>query len=469
VTARVYRDTYRDRRSGERVKAKRWTIEFRDHRGRARRLVAFTDRTASAALGHSLQRLAAFRAAKAVPDLALSREIEEWPERIRSRLAKLGLLELRQLAGSRPITDLLEEYAATLRARKRTEKHVAQTIGRARRVFAGAGATFPGEIDPMAVERFLAAERKRLGRFGATASNHSLAAAKAFCQWMLESRHASENPLRGLKPLNARLDRRRQRRAPTLEELRKLLEAALAGPERFEVDGATRYWIYRLASETGLRANEIRTLRAASFDLRDPGRAAVRVDAAYSKRRREDVIQLREATARELARFLAGRLPAVRPFPVPERSADMLREDLEAAEVDYQDEEDRFFDFHALRHGFVSSLAEAGVEPKVAQALARHSTITLTLDRYTHLRAGDERRALEKLPDLGAAGALEQSATGTDGDTCSASCSASPEHSQGATMRRVETETPAREAADAVLGSGGGIRTPDTRIMIPLL
>ncbi len=42
-----------------------------------------------------------------------------------------------------------------------------------------------------------------------------------------------------------------------------------------------------------------------------------------------------------------------------------------------------------------------GVQPKVAQALARHSTITLTLDRYTHLRAGDELKALETLPDLG--------------------------------------------------------------------
>jgi hypothetical protein len=31
----------------------------------------------------------------------------------------------------------------------------------------------------------------------------------------------------------------------------------------------------------------------------------------------------------------------------------------------------------------------ANVPPKVAQALARHSTITLTMDRYTHLQMGD--------------------------------------------------------------------------------
>ena len=57
-------------------------------------------------------------------------------------------------------------------------------------------------------------------------------------------------------------------------------------------------------------------------------------------------------------------------------------------------------DFHALRQTFISNLVNGGVQPKVAQALARHSTITLTLDRYTHLRAGDELKALETLPDL---------------------------------------------------------------------
>lgn len=35
-----------------------------------------------------------------------------------------------------------------------------------------------------------------------------------------------------------------------------------------------------------------------------------------------------------------------------------------------------------------------------AQTLARHSTITLTLDRYTHMRSEDELRAIEALPNL---------------------------------------------------------------------
>jgi hypothetical protein len=46
----------------------------------------------------------------------------------------------------------------------------------------------------------------------------------------------------------------------------------------------------------------------------------------------------------------------------------------------FRDDANRVFDFHSLRHQNVSNLAVAGVHPKIAQTLARHSTITLTLD-----------------------------------------------------------------------------------------
>lgn len=43
-----------------------------------------------------------------------------------------------------------------------------------------------------------------------------------------------------------------------------------------------------------------------------------------------------------------------------------------------------------------------GVNPKTAQTLARHGTIGLTMDRHTHLYAGDSAAALDVLPDLSA-------------------------------------------------------------------
>jgi hypothetical protein len=45
---------------------------------------------------------------------------------------------------------------------------------------------------------------------------------------------------------------------------------------------------------------------------------------------------------------------------------------------------------------------EDGVDAKVTQAMMRHSTITLTVDRYTHLSAARQSDALGSLPDLDA-------------------------------------------------------------------
>jgi hypothetical protein len=91
----------------------------------------------------------------------------------------------------------------------------------------------------------------------------------------------------------------------------------------------------------------------------------------------------------------------------------MFRADLAAAGVPYRNEEGLVADAHSLRHTFISDLARGGVHPKIAQALPRHSTITLTMDRYSHMLHEDHTQALEVLPDLSDPVTLQ--ATGTDG------------------------------------------------------
>ncbi|MGH7130912.1 MAG: tyrosine-type recombinase/integrase [Phycisphaerales bacterium] len=58
------------------------------------------------------------------------------------------------------------------------------------------------------------------------------------------------------------------------------------------------------------------------------------------------------------------------------------------------DEEGRVADFHALRHTHVTQLSRTDVSPKIVQSLVRHSTITLTMDRYAHVGLADESAAL---------------------------------------------------------------------------
>ena len=76
-------------------------------------------------------------------------------------------------------------------------------------------------------------------------------------------------------------------------------------------------------------------------------------------------------------------------------------------------------DFHAFRHSFITMLASSGVHPKVAQQLARHSTITLTMDRYSHARLVDLNAAVEILPSLAPLSKLAHATplTGTTGET----------------------------------------------------
>jgi len=73
-------------------------------------------------------------------------------------------------------------------------------------------------------------------------------------------------------------------------------------------------------------------------------------------------------------------------------------------------------DFHSLRHSFCTALARGGVAPKVAQDLARHSDINLTLSLYSHTVVEDRAEALAALSDLSHAGAEAMRATGTDDD-----------------------------------------------------
>ena len=95
------------------------------------------------------------------------------------------------------------------------------------------------------------------------------------------------------------------------------------------MSGLERAMFYRLASETGLHANEFHSLTRSSFSLdTDPPFACVK--GAYSKRRRIDTLPLRRDTVEQLCPFLANQLPAARAFNIPtsDKTAKMLRQEI---------------------------------------------------------------------------------------------------------------------------------------------
>src|ERR1043166_6153927 len=90
----------------------------------------------------------------------------------------------------------------------------------------------------------------------------------------------------------------------------------------------------------------------------------------------------------------------------------------------YQSEDGCYADFHSNRHLFITSLEQAGLSPKMAQTLARHSDVRLTLGVYTHLGIHDLSSAIGALaapPALDGkprGEAMHLRATGTDGENC---------------------------------------------------
>jgi len=417
------------------------------------------------------------------------------------------------VAAKRPLTEHVEDWRASLAAKGATPQYVAMSVTRVRAVLTGTDATHWPSLDATRVAGFLAEQRER--GMSVETSNHYLRRVKQFARWMVTTRRAIDNPLACLSIQNSRPHVRHERRPLSPDELRELLATATTAPTWRNMTGSDRAMLYRAAVETGLRANELRTLTVGSFDL-DDNPPTVTVAAAYSKHRRADTLPLRTATATTLARWLGGADRSALAFPtMPEKTAEMIRQDLRRARARWiravadranrrerrdseflatVDGDGRVVDFHALRHTFITNLARGGVHPKLAQALARHSTITLTMDRYTHTVIGEQADALSSLPDLSPATPERQPMRATG--TCDENVGVQPtqlstqltrgtypkrsehgdERSMGATSCHPR-KTPGnkgksgitRNKAAACVNEGGRTRTYDKRLKRPLL
>jgi hypothetical protein len=104
--------------------------------------------------------------------------------------------------------------------------------------------------------------------------NLYLDALKGFLARTVQDRRAAGNPLVHLSGGNVKLDRRHDRRALPLDELRAVLGAAARSDVTFRgLSGPDRHVLYLTACATGFRAEELACLRPESFDL--DGRPAV--------------------------------------------------------------------------------------------------------------------------------------------------------------------------------------------------
>jgi integrase len=378
--------TYRRRKNGRPTGP--WVAKWRDETGRWRTCVGTTDRAVT---------------------LDIAREREREARQVREGLIEPGERVRRDAAG-RPLAAHIEDYRLELLARGGTVRHASHTVGVLRRVLTDAGTD---SIARLAPDRIQAALGRLRAKRSARTANHARGAVVAFARWLQTAGRIREVPpgLRRLATYGEEADRRRVRRALTPDELDRLFAAAEAGPSwvaRYghtksklhgtEITGPDRAAVYRIAAGTGLRASEIASLTARAFDL---DKLTITCRAAYTKNGREAVQPIRRDLADAIRAWLATKPPDTPIVALPARTAQMLRIDLAAAGIPYRDDAGRVADFHSIRGTYITELIRSGANPRAVQRLARHSTVVLTLERYTHLDDDDLRSALEGDPTPG--------------------------------------------------------------------
>jgi len=254
--------------------------------------------------------------------------------------------------------------------------------------------------------------------------NHYLRAIKMFTRWLMRDHRNNEDRLSHLSVKNPETDRRRIRRPLSMDEFQWLLQATQQAKPIQWISGPDRVILYILACYTGFRRNELGSLteRSFNFDSKPP---QLTVAASFSKRRKNDVIPLRSDLAERIKNWLSTRTKLKDQEPLigisNKRTGEMLRKDLafarktwlasivdkelrkkaeESSFLCFVDAQGRYADFHALRKTFITNLSKSGVSPKMAQSLARHSDINLTMNVYTDVVLEDQAVAVELLPGV---------------------------------------------------------------------
>jgi len=356
-------------------KSKNWYFDYTDADGVRQRVKGLTDKAAT---------------------LRMAADYERNVEKIKN-----GEIDRYAEHRNKPLEEHLRDFKLSLLSSGISEKQVNLVYGRTRRLIEGCGFIFMKDISALAVQSFCADLRRK--GISKRTSNFYLQAIQRFSEWLVINRRTPENIIGHIKGENPKTDIRRSRRALTEGEITKLLKATRQAKKYCNMEGNVREKLYILAMNTGLRASELDSLRWNSFNFDDKN-PSIKVTAAYSKHRREDILPLRQDIAEMFRDWQKTRgdkgNDKVFPKIDSHRTANMIERDLIRAGIPYQDEEGRYADFHALRYTFITNMVKSGASPKVCQALARHCSIALTMDVYTYLKLFDLKSALEKLPNF---------------------------------------------------------------------
>jgi integrase len=345
---------------------------------------------------------------------------------------EVGLVNPHKDALERPIDEHVDDYLTHLRTEGANPKHLSERERQLRTVLTACDFRSLGDLNADVITGFIANLQKKPtaknlhpGPASARTKDTYRGAVHAFAEWCVQTRpqRLKENPVRATaKPRGEVVH---ERRAETVENLKRLLTVAAERPlleaktvrkgprngeryadvrpevrDRLVLEGRERRLLYKTAILTGMRQGELGRLLVG--DLRLDGAApATFVSPKHDSKNKKGIwLPLLPDHAAELAAWVKDTSKAKEDavFYVPEKPNKIFRRDLKMAKIPYQDREGRYFDFHALRHCCDTFLNAAGVPPTVVMLFMRHKKPSLSLVTYNDPRMTDARKALDALP-----------------------------------------------------------------------
>ncbi len=283
-----------------------------------------------------------------------------------------------------PLTELVGSYVADLKALGRSVDHVRHVDKRLRRLMRECHWQFLRDATADAFLRWRAEQTQ-----APKTINEYHAVLSALFTWLRKQNRVAANPFEIISKVDTRGKQRIQRRALNDNEAKRLL----ATPRKL---------LYLLAMHTGLRRGEINALHGGDFHL-DTTNPFYLVPTAKSKSRKEQPRPLHPELVQELNKLkIAGKLkPEDLLFPERVPPMKVIRADFKAAEIPLMDERGYRVDFHALRTTYITRLQRAGVSPREAMELARHSDMRLTMKTYTDVGQLPLAATVRGLPSIG--------------------------------------------------------------------
>jgi len=354
------------------VKGGKWYAIFTDDQGRQRWKTGYTDKAETQRMANRLEDEAKKVRMGDIDHQAVTRRMER----------------------NRPMAEHIESFRQAMVGLGRSSNHIAYTIRDVELCIDHTGITNPNQLTKTQVELWRTHCLTKgypdwrhpdgpPNRDSRKTVNRRIASVRAWLYHLMDKLAVDRNVLFRMKMLDCEGHQTFKRRALTKAESGLLVDKT-PDPHRRE--------IYRFILHTGLRRAETAHMKPSNFNFTN---RTITVIASEGKRKGENqIIPMHPALVDPLKELCNGKKSTDRIFDVPRKqvAVAVLHGDCLAAGIDTRD-----VDFHALRHTYITHLAEAGVRPEVLQKLARHDEIKTTLSYYVHLRPDDEHNAIAML------------------------------------------------------------------------